>query len=105
MGFFKVEGSQTRQIFKSAEIEWCQYLRGFSKPNTFTKIFIDLIKTKIPNLFIGCPLKGRIDILNLELKGVVLKILPKGIYKVQIKSFEDNRKPLLVMSIVFQIED
>lgn len=105
MSLFKIEGSQSRQIFKSPEIEWCQYLKGFSKPNTFTKIFIDLVKSKIPNLFIGCPMKGRIDILDLELKGSALVILPRGIYRVQIKSFEDNRNPLLIMSVVFQIED
>lgn len=50
-------------------------------------------------------MKGRIDIFDLEIKGAALMILPKGIYKIIIKSFEEDRKPLLVISVVFQIED
>lgn len=105
MTLYKIEGSKTRQIFKTADIEWCQYLKGFTKPNPITKIFIDLVKSKFPDLFLGCPMKGRIDVLNLELKGSTLTILPKGIFKIVIKSFGEGRKPLLVIAVVFQVED
>jgi hypothetical protein len=50
-------------------------------------------------------MRGRIDILNLEIKGAPLMILPKGVYKINIKSYEDGKIPLLVISVVFQIED
>lgn len=105
MTLYKFENSQPRQVFKTADIEWCQFLKGFTKPNPITKIFIDLVKSKLPDLFFGCPMKGRIDIFDLEIKGAALMILPKGIYKIIIKSFEDGRKPLIVISVVFQIED
>lgn len=50
-------------------------------------------------------MKGRLDIINLELKGVGLVILPKGVYKVVIKSFEEDQKPLIIISIVFKIDE
>lgn len=105
MTLYKIENLQQRQVFKTADIEWCQFLKGFTKPNPIIKIFIDLVKSKLPDFFLGCPLRGRIDIFDLEIKGAALMILPKGVYKIAIKSFEDGRKPLIVISVVFQIED
>lgn len=89
----------------SADIEWCQFLNGLAKPNPVTKVFIDLVRSKLPEFFLGCPMKGRIDIYDLEIKGAVLMILPKGVYKVVVKSFDDSKNPLLFISQKFQIED
>lgn len=47
-------------------------------------------------------MKGQIEIYDLEIKGAALMILPKGVYKTAIKSFEDSRKPLLMIVVVFQ---
>jgi hypothetical protein len=90
-------------MFKSPEIEWCSFLSGFSKPNRLMKIFIDLIKDKIP--IMTCPMKGRYEISRTEVKGVALLMIPKGTYKYTIKSFDETKSPLMVMTAVFMIDD
>ena len=78
-------GNIFREIINTHQIEVCALLEG-ADSNPLTKVLMDMLANKAPNLIHNCPFTGDWDLKNftmdLNLVDKASMIFPEGIYKI-----------------------
>lgn len=81
------------QIFKTDPIDWCELTSATKSNKILVKIAILMVKKKIPEYFIPCPIKPMvIEKLNLTLDTKSISLFLPGVYRSSVTLKNRNNK-------------
>lgn len=104
MSFILKNDKSTRKFGVVEKVEWCELVKSVaSMKNIFAKKMIQEFKKLLPKSIFVCPLKGKVDLVDITLQFDYMRMMPKGLYIVKLNAV-DKPQGLVVntTSIILQ---
>jgi hypothetical protein len=95
----RVENQKARDLFKVPIVDWCHFVGGKSKANMLMKTLVDTFRDQLPKAVQKCPISGDISVHLSLISNKKFRMLPNGIYRVDVRVFNDFDSYVLFMQI------
>ncbi|KAG5668579.1 hypothetical protein PVAND_016516 [Polypedilum vanderplanki] len=104
LSLFKIDKSRVRQIIHTPKFDWCQLISKTSKTTSpFLQAFLVANMDKIPMAMKKCPIKGKIELLEIAPTKSLFTVMPIGSYRMKAEVYDDMDTSFFIFSIKLDI--
>lgn len=100
----RYENPHYRSVFKVPPTEWCQVMLRRTKANKLVKAFLDIVRERIPASVQHCPMDGKVEVSNMQLRNKMLSIFPTGMYKFSVRAYNDDDSNVFSLALTVRAE-